>query len=408
MNEKTEKEIKSKKFNNIEFYNFLKENNLIILEAIVGSQAYGTNTPESDEDRKFVFVLPKNNIYGLDYVEQITITDDYVGYEIKRFMELVAVNNPTILELLATPEDCIVSKNPVFDIITKHTKKFITKQCKNSFGGYARKQIQKAKGQDKMMNWEQDKVVRKTPLDFCYAIVGNGTMKLAKWLEKNDKEQKFCGIVNIPNAIGLHALYYDETAHVCFSETLPVEYREHNKEIIKSNGKKVGLGYKGIEKEAEDGSLVSTEIRLSSIPKSEEQNVSCYFSYNKMGYIQHCKDYNQYQHWLKNRNEQRWIDVKNHDQKIDGKNLLHCTRLINMSKEIARGEGLIIRRPEAEYLKSIRKGAVDLETILKNANDSIKEMDETFENSNLSETVDRELINSLIIMIRKRVYGDKY
>ena len=38
---------------------YIRKNNLIIFEAISGSQAYGTNTPESDIDIRGVFVLPK-------------------------------------------------------------------------------------------------------------------------------------------------------------------------------------------------------------------------------------------------------------------------------------------------------------------------------------------------------------
>lgn len=34
-------------------YEYLKENDLILFETVVGSQAYGTETPESDVDKKF-------------------------------------------------------------------------------------------------------------------------------------------------------------------------------------------------------------------------------------------------------------------------------------------------------------------------------------------------------------------
>ena len=39
-------------------YDYLVENGLILFETIVGSQAYGTQTPTSDEDHKFVYILP--------------------------------------------------------------------------------------------------------------------------------------------------------------------------------------------------------------------------------------------------------------------------------------------------------------------------------------------------------------
>lgn len=50
----------------------LKEKELIILECISGSRAYGLDTPESDTDIKGVFLLPKRNFYGLNYIKQIS------------------------------------------------------------------------------------------------------------------------------------------------------------------------------------------------------------------------------------------------------------------------------------------------------------------------------------------------
>ena len=45
---------------------YLKENDLIILECISGSKAYGLDTPSSDTDIKGVFLLPKKDFYGLE------------------------------------------------------------------------------------------------------------------------------------------------------------------------------------------------------------------------------------------------------------------------------------------------------------------------------------------------------
>lgn len=162
-------------------YDYLVENGLILFETIVGSQAYGTQTPTSDEDHKFVYILPMENILGTGYVEQLNVTKDITGWEIKRFLELMSSNNPTVLELLNSPEDCIVHKHPLFDLILEHKEDFITKICKDSFGGYARQQIKKAKGLNKKQNWEKDKVVRKDLLDFCYVLNGEKSIPWRTW-----------------------------------------------------------------------------------------------------------------------------------------------------------------------------------------------------------------------------------
>jgi len=65
----------------------LKDNNLIVLEAISGSHAYGLQLPTSDVDIKGVFVLPQKQFYGLDYVPQVNDEKNYtVYYELRRFV----------------------------------------------------------------------------------------------------------------------------------------------------------------------------------------------------------------------------------------------------------------------------------------------------------------------------------
>lgn len=411
---KSEKKEYNGKYHSQEFYDYLKERGLIIFETIIGSQAYGTATENSDIDKKFIYVLPEEVILGLDYIPQININADYVGYEIKRFLELLETNNPNILELLNSPEDMILHKDPIFDLVLEKRNEFITKQCKNSFGGYARQQIHKAKGQDKMMNWERDKVTRKTPLDFCYIIEANQTRKLTTFLNDNEYNQLFCGVVNIPNAKDMYALYYDGDAELCFDERYTEKERTENKLIINNNNQSFGKGYKGIVKFDKNSEVVSNELRLSSVSKVDALDPVVIFSYNKDGYIKHCKDYKQYQDWLKNRNTQRWVDVDGHGQKIDGKtenskidgkNMLHCIRLIDMAKEIGEGKGIIVKRPNAEFLLDIRHGKVDLNSILKLADDGIKNIDEIFDNSTLPDKVDHEMVNELLILIRKRIYN---
>lgn len=70
------------------------------------SRAYGTDTPESDTDVKGVFVQPRDGFYGLERVEQINNeTNDIVFYVVGRFAELLAKNNPNLLEMLSTPDE---------------------------------------------------------------------------------------------------------------------------------------------------------------------------------------------------------------------------------------------------------------------------------------------------------------
>jgi predicted nucleotidyltransferase len=377
---------------------------------IRGSRAYGTNIETSDTDYAGVFIQSKEDIFGFNYKEQINDDkNDTVIYEIKRFLDLLSSNNPTVLELLNTPEDCIIYKDPIFDLVLENRDKFITKVCAKSFGGYGKMQIQKSKGQNKKQNWEKDKVTRKDVLDFVYVLEGSKSIPWKKW---NDGryEEKFIGVVNVPNAMNVYVVYYDTDAHLYFSENISEETRiilAKQIELLKTrkeSGQPIGFGYKGLVKTGEGLNVAeSNALRLSSIPKGETP--ICNIVYNKDGYSEHCKDYKSYEDWLANKNEARWVDVKSHGQKIDGKNMMHSKRLTSMGREIAEGKGIIVRREDAEYLISIRRGEVDLESLIESVEKEIKDMDELFASSDLPDSVDRNFVNELLIKIRKNIYN---
>jgi hypothetical protein len=378
---------------------------------IRGSHAYGTNIETSDTDYAGVFIQSMDDILGNSYKEQINDdTNDIVIYEVRRFLELLGSNNPTVLELLNTPEDCVIYKDPTFDMILNNRENFITKICAKSFGGYAKQQIQKAKGQDKKQNWEKDKVTRKDVLDFVYVIEGEKSIPWKVWNENKGYEERFCGVCNVPNAKDVYVVYYDDEARSLFSTKLTSKIRSYmfSARLYKDeNGdlksKPLRLGYKGLVKTGEGNNVAeSNALRLSSIPKGETP--ICNIVYNKDGYSQHCKDYKSYEDWLLNKNDARWVDVQSHGQKIDGKNMMHCKRLMQMAKEIGEGKGIIVRRPNAQELISIRKGEVDLQTLIDSVEEEIKEVDRIFEESNLPDEIDKTFINNLIINIRKNIY----
>jgi predicted nucleotidyltransferase len=372
-----------------------------------GSHAYGTNLPTSDTDYAGVFVQDMDSILGMSYVEQVNDdNNDIVIYELRRFLELLAKNNPTILELLNTPEDCVIYKDPAFDVIFENRDKFLTKVCSQSFGGYAIQQIKKAKGQNKKQNWKKDKVTRKDVLDFVYVIKGEKSIPWKVWNgeDENVYEEKFIGVVNVPNARDVYSVFYDLDAYHCFGEDLPEHAKENAKRWRKDSGRPMGFGYKGLVKNGEGSNAAeSNQLRLSSIPKGEKP--ICIITYNKDGYTQHCNDYKSYETWLNERNEQRWVDVQSHGQKIDGKNMMHCRRLMDMAREIAEGKGIIVRRPNAQELIDIRQGKVDLQSLIDHVEAEIKAVDELYKNSTLPDSVDTKLVEDILINTRKKIYN---
>jgi hypothetical protein len=168
----------------------------------------------------------------------------------------------------------------------------------------------------------------------------------------------------------------------------------------------MGYGFKGIEMEN------SNEIRLSSVPKieslpREEQNWLPFLgniSYNKDGYIKHCKDYEQFHSWVKNRNPERYNN--NLKQNYDTKNISHCLRLLSVAKEIGEGKGLILARTDdRQFLMDVKYGLVEYEDAMAYAENIMKDLPELYEKSNLPEIPDFEYLNSFLIRYRKLLYS---
>lgn len=343
----------------------------IIFKAIVGSQAYGTNTETSDTDIKGVYVQNIEDILGFHkYQPQIEVSKDETYFEIGRFLELCQKGNPNILELFYSPKDCILEETEEWLSILKHRDEFVTEECRNSFIGYAESQIKKASGTDKKFNYEAKKMIRQEPLDFCYVIIDSsmdykskqGTVKLKDFMEKYNMHQENCIFNKLDHSQDVYRLY-------------------HCPDRIT----------RGLQ--SENGNT----IRIDSSDPEDRPIATIIFNVN--AYSVHCKQFREYQDWLNNRNIQRYVDINEHGQKIDGKNMLHCIRLLRMGKEILEGKGIIVRRPDAAELLDIRKGKHNLSEILVMAQNTIKELKSI--DTKLPTKIDDNKINEILLKIRR-------
>ncbi|MDJ1501015.1 DNA polymerase beta superfamily protein [Xanthocytophaga agilis] len=346
----------------------LKERKLILFETISGSRAYGTNLPTSDTDIKGVFVLSQDDFYGLHYVEQVSNeTNDIVYYELKRFVELLLRNNPNVMEMLNSPEDCVLYKHPLFEQIDPSL--FLSKLCKQTFAGYAMTQVQKARGLNKkILNPVEEE--RKDVTDFCYVTYEGITLPVKKWLEAKGFLQEHCGLVNLNHLRNMYALYYDSTQE---------------------------LGFKGIIRKD-----ISNEVSLSSVPK--EMKPEAYLYFNKEGYSSYCRDYREYWEWVEKRNDERYQNTLQHGKNYDAKNMMHTIRLLEMAEDIAVHKKIIVRRPNREYLLQIRRGEYSYEELVALAEEKIQSIEMLFMTSDLPEQPDMSQVNELLILLRKQLY----
>ena len=344
----------------------LKNSGHIIFECISGSRAYGLDTPTSDTDIRGVFVLPKQDFYSLEYIGQINNkTNDIVYYELRKFLELCAKNNPNILELLNVPEECILHKHPLFDQIKLEL--FLSKQCEKSFANYAFTQIKKARGlKKKIVNPMSEE--RKSVLDFCYVYHHNSSVPLKSFLAKKEVAQENCGVANINHLKDCYNLY-------------------HSLEIP----------YKGVI-----SSEKSNEISLSSIPKGENSIGLLYF--NKDGYSSYCKRYKEYWSWVNKRNEDRYKSTISHGKNYDAKNMMHTFRLLYMAQEIATEKTIHVRREDRDFLLDIKQGKYEYDELVSWAEEKKVALEKLYAKSALPEKPNYENINRLLIELRESFY----
>lgn len=358
----------------------MKETELnIIYKCLVGSHAYGTNVEGSDFDYKMVYIQTPESVLEHGYQEQVNFTKDETAYELRRFVELCCTGNPTMLELLYSPEDCMIFKHPIFDELVKHRDSFLSKSCRWSFGGYAFAQIEKAEGLNKKMNWEKTKIERKNPIDFCWVVM-QPNEKLANEKMAEGKMPKQ----------GVYPL----------NDWLAVQNLTQNEVVLsKLNHSKEGYQLYLLENPQGIGTNTSNDLRTSETPFDAVPVATVLF--NPDAYSRHCKEYKEYQEWLSKRNVQRYVDIEGHGQQIDGKNLLHCVRLLDVGIEIANDKKIVVRRPNAAYLIEIRKGKHDLKTILENCREKLAALDQSYQNSDLPDKVDRGFWLKLVTKMRK-------
>ena len=423
---------------NIITFDSLRKDGLLLFEYIRGSQLYGLSRPESDTDRGGIYIEPLEVCLssGIGFpVDLESDKNDDTWYSFKKYMSLLVKSNPTVLESLYIPEDKILFKHPIFDLLLENKEKFITKACFNSFMGYAKTQIEKARSLKKKIVIGH--MEEKSIMDFVYYRHKQGSRLFSKWLGEHGMKQRYCGLVNVPNMIGVFSVYYDWGAH--FQEELKIKdendfwnkysndtwnidinspewlffetFRKDNGLTINSSKKEVTklylnefsktIGYKGMTNKAD----TSNQLRLSSIPKGRNSIIDV--SYYQDGYQCYCSQYRSWKDFEKNHNEERFNLAK--EKQFDRKNMSHAVRLLHMGIEIARGEGLKVDRTgiDRDFIMKVRLGETDYDTILGYLENKDQEMKEAMENSTIPEEIDLNFVDDLMIKVRKKFYGLK-
>jgi hypothetical protein len=344
---------------------------LLLLDCISGSHAYNLAIATSDIDKKGIFILPQRELYGYGNTEQVAnATNDEVYFEIARFLDLLTKNNPNILELLSTPPPHVLYRHPLMNLV--RAEDFLSKLCLDTFAGYAQTQIKKAKGLNKKIN-KTFEAERKSVLEFCYVISGNGSIPVSEWLTENRFDQQNCGLTSVPHFTDGYQLYHQTQ--------------------LKGEGKLYGI----------ISGPSSEDVQLSHVPKGIEP--LAVMNFNKDGYSVYCREYREYKEWEEKRNDARYKSTLAHGRNYDAKNMMHTFRLLNMADEIALHREVNVHRHDRDFLLKIRNGEYTFEQLMQMVEEKTEEIKANYAKSSLPARPDTTLAENILVEIREQFYS---
>lgn len=358
----------------------LKQQHLIVLDTVSGSRAYGLDTPESDTDKRGVFILPQDLYFGFGTTEQVSSErNDHVYYELSKYLKLLAKNNPSAIELLFAPDETIVYQHPLMKRIKPEF--ILSRLCRDSFAGYALSQVKRARGLNKKIFNPVSQVLPK-PIDCCHVVDDDKTIPAEQWLAEHRLRAERCGLTALPHVRDGYALFYADDCG--------------NREA-RFNGLFRSEAIRG-------ASPPSQDVCLSSIPKGVKPRA--WLVFNKDEYSRRLRDYHEYRHWERSRNPERYQGTLAHGGGYDAKNMMHTFRLLRMAKEIADTGRPQIRRPDREELLAIKAGRFTYEDLMAKAAEELRRIDERFAASQLPDEPDINRIERWAIEIRKIWYSN--
>lgn len=114
------------------------------------------------------------------------------------------------------------------------------------------------------------------------------------------------------------------------------------------------------------------------------------------------REWEQYENWKRERNAGRAALEAEHG--YDTKHGMHLIRLMRMCCEILRGEGLLVKRPDAKELVEIRMGAWSYDRLMEEANTLKVQSDVLSQLTKLPAEPDYAVLNQLCVTLHTHFY----
>lgn len=361
----------------------------IIFETVVGSRAYGTNLDETaDYDRSGVMIPDVNYFYGLEKFEQYQgfPEKDRTIYDIRKAIKLISDNNPNMLDLLFSPEKCIITSSKYWQTVKDNANLFISKRARHTFSGYAMAQLQrikthrrflldpiKVKPTRELFGLKSSSIFPTSQLKaIVYSVLGD-------FLKTEEKEN-----------------FLSELDDIYADYIIPLFGR-----YIKEDRKTIALEYLQL-------GIKSNANILTSLGESYIKDEFLEEANKELKYYQANKEWEQFEQWKKHRNKSRAeLEIK---FGYDTKHAMHLCRLYRMGKEILESGKVNVDRTniDAEELRDIRKGAWTYERLEEYSQQMDCELDRLYKISTLQKYPQIQKINDLCVSVCEQYLEDSH
>jgi predicted nucleotidyltransferase len=329
-----------------------------------GSHAYGTAIESSDEDFKGVAVPPREYRDGfLNHFEQAeTKKPDKVVYDLRKFMRLAADCNPSVNECLYVEDSDRLVCTPAGESLLEVRDQFLSRKAKHTYSGYAVSQLKRIKTHHRWLQNPPKVEPTRTAFNLPErTLIPKDQLEFAEW--------------QVARTIGEWQLDYAP-----LDEAGQIYVREKVAEFMAT----LLLSERGIAMKV----LGFSEDFMEVLDRERKYRAAR-------------TEWEQFQNWQETRNPARASLEAKHG--YDTKHAMHVVRLLRMCREILTLGKVIVRRPDAEELLSIRRGAWTLDQLLEFAAREDQEMNELLKTSPLPREPDRVALDNTCLQIHELV-----
>lgn len=362
-----------------------------ILLTATGSHTYGTHTPSSDIDLRGICIPPKEYYYSPfrnfeQYDESYLLKDypfksfvdywwiknnhdegkggrsvrdiaheklDQSIYSVNKYFQLAAQCNPNIIEALFTDKSDVIYVTDLGRELRDFRDAFLSAKARYTFSGYAHAQLKRINNHRRWLLNPPNKLERKDyGLPEFSLIPAEQRGAAEKLIEKRARD----------------FLFQEEEIDKTRLSLLQDRLGAFVSGILASSSLILDLT---------DSEKLIDAARIVAMKEQGMTDNYIEVLQAEKKYRAASREYQSYKDWEKNRNPERAEWEKKYG--YDLKHSVHLVRLMLMCKEILLEGKVIVKRPDAGFLKDIKAGAWSFDELLKWTKRMDKEIKEIYE-----------------------------